>query len=139
MSEYTSKEIAEFIKTMDYELGAQRYKPKDLIIDFCRSIVIAKQLTSELAAANEVETDLNNTIGFMHQQLDELRPYSYETVQGLIKWRDERIKQLENEMQKYIYVATMADCYVGLKPEHKLHESIRQDLLASLQALKGGE
>ena len=75
----------------------------------------------------------------LHQQLDELRPYSHETVQGLMKWRDERIKQLENEMQKYIYVATMADCYVGLKPEHKLHASIRQDLLASLQALKGGE
>ena len=47
-------------------------------------------------------------------------------------------EKLKNEMQKYIYVATMADCFVGLKPEHRLYESIRRDLKSSIKALKGG-
>ena len=55
---------------------------------------------------------------------------------GLIENYKKQVWQLEDEMQKYIYVAIMADCYVVLKPEHELHESIRQDLLASVQALK---
>ena len=53
--------------------------------------------------------------------------------------RDDKIKQLERDLQKYIYTATMANCFVDLKPEHKLYERIRQDLKASLKALKGGE
>ena len=43
---------------------------------------------------------------------------------------------LFDELQQYIFVAQMADCFVDLKPEHRLYESIRQDLKAGLRALK---
>ena len=33
-------------------------------------------------------------------QIDELRPYSYETVKGLVKWRDERIAELEAQNER---------------------------------------
>ncbi len=44
MHDYADAEIREFVSTMDYELGAQRYKPKELMVDFCKSIIIIKQL-----------------------------------------------------------------------------------------------
>ena len=47
------------------------------------------------------------------------------------------ITELETALQKYIYTATMADCFVDLIPEHPLYESIRQDLKSSIEALKG--
>ena len=51
----------------------------------------------------------------------------------------EIIRQLQAELQKYIMTATFADSFVDLKPEHKLYDSIRQDLKDSIKSLKGGE
>lgn len=41
-----------------------------------------------------------------------------------------------DEMQDYIYAVTLADCFVDLKPEHTLYESIRQDLKSSLAKIR---
>ena len=68
-------------------------------------------------------------------QLEEMLDEANAAIKQLQQQLDQ-LKQLEDEMQKYIYVATMAACFVDLMPEHVLYESIRQDLKASLQALK---
>jgi hypothetical protein len=59
-------------------------------------------------------------------------PYHIKQFQEAI----EEIDKFEEIMQRYIQVATYSLCFVGLKPEHKLYESIRKDLLSSLQSIK---
>jgi len=55
-----------------------------------------------------------------------------------IKLRN-RIAELEAETQKYIYLANLVDGFVAITPEHKLYESIRQDVISCLKELKGCE
>ena len=43
--------------------------------------------------------------------------------------------KLQAELEKYIAVAQFAFSFVDLKPEHRLYESIRQDLKASLKLI----
>ena len=59
----------------------------------------------------------------------------------LIELGEERRKneQLQAEMQDYIGLANIAECFVDLKTEHELYESIRQDLKGYLAKVKGGE
>ena len=42
--EYSMKEIAEFAKAANSDLGSGKYKPEELVIDYCKAITIIKQL-----------------------------------------------------------------------------------------------
>jgi len=52
---------------------------------------------------------------------------------------NERLKKFESEMDKYVFLANVVDGFIGLMPEHKLFETIRQDVLRALAAVKGTE
>lgn len=45
---YTIKEIEDFTKSANRDLGNPKYKPNDLIADYARAIIIIQQLLAEI-------------------------------------------------------------------------------------------
>ncbi len=46
-AKYTDKEIEDFLRAANWDLGSGKYKSKDLIQDYARSVIIGKQLLKE--------------------------------------------------------------------------------------------
>ena len=51
----------------------------------------------------------------------------------------EKNQQQLDEMQDLLFLANIAFGFVAITPEHKLYDSIRQDMVDILAKLKGGE
>lgn len=53
MSTYPAEEITEFVRQANRDLGNPKYKPTNLIPDYCKTLAIIEQLQAELAKAKE--------------------------------------------------------------------------------------
>lgn len=53
MRTYTQKEIYDFLKGANRDLGDPRYKPVDLVVDYSKCVIIGQQLQVKLKAAEE--------------------------------------------------------------------------------------
>ena len=47
MTTYSTKEITEFLKAANRDLGASKYKGDEMIPDYCKAVNIGKQLQAE--------------------------------------------------------------------------------------------
>lgn len=48
MNKYTIKEIEDFLKAANKDLGSNKYSGKDMIPDYCKAVIIAQQLLKRL-------------------------------------------------------------------------------------------
>jgi cell division septum initiation protein DivIVA len=53
------------------------------------------------------------------------------------KTENEKWNTQNKELQDYIQLANLVDCFIGLMPEHEYYESFRQDVIRALNVVKG--
>ena len=75
---------------------------------------------------------------YKQKYVDSVDGNAHQSAVTIIDQLQARIDELEAEMQKYITLFNLANCYVDITPEHKLFDSIKQDVKACLKRIKGG-
>jgi len=54
MGDYTSKEIGEFLRAANRDLGSGNYTGNQVLADYAKTIIIAKQLQAEIEDLKEL-------------------------------------------------------------------------------------
>ncbi len=57
---YTEKEIFEFLKAANKDLGSDEYSGDEMIPDYCKAVIIGKQLQAENKRLRKAIEDFGN-------------------------------------------------------------------------------
>jgi len=107
-----------------------------------------KEQAAEIDARIKKEQKMDYTIHKQNEEISDLKAERLSLSQTITDLslkliscnaENERLKKFESEMDKYVFLANVVDGFIGLMPEHKLFETIRQDVLRALAAVKGTE
>lgn len=97
MINYTAEHISTFLRAANADLGSNKYTGDQMIPDYCKAVIIGKQLQDELADIKQENEHLCNTIEATRQDMADMLAGTLEgKLQARLDNANDRLREMES-------------------------------------------